>query len=226
MAGEVATRPDNVPEKFWDAEKGEVNQEALLASYAELEKTNSTPKEEASEEDASTAEEAVENAGLNMDELRTEFADKGELSAESLAKLKAVGITEDMVDQYVAGQAAQAEQIQKQLLDPVGGPEAYDEMTSWASDNLNDAEIDAFNEALESGNMGTIKMALENLKTKYTDANGAEPQRQLNGKPSANSMSVYESTADLMKDMQNPEYANNPAFRKKVEEKLGRSSIL
>jgi hypothetical protein len=29
-----------------------------------------------------------------------------------------------------------------------------------------------------------------------------------------------------MKDMSNPEYAKNPAFRAKVEAKLGRSNIL
>jgi len=31
-------RPENIPEKFWDAEKGQLNVEALLASYSELEK--------------------------------------------------------------------------------------------------------------------------------------------------------------------------------------------
>lgn len=32
-------RPDNVPEKFWDREKGVVNQDALLKSYLELERS-------------------------------------------------------------------------------------------------------------------------------------------------------------------------------------------
>lgn len=31
-------RPENVPEKFWDAEKGTLNSEGLLKSYSELEK--------------------------------------------------------------------------------------------------------------------------------------------------------------------------------------------
>ncbi|WP_119679683.1 capsid assembly protein [Indioceanicola profundi] len=34
----IATRPANVPEKFWDAEAGAIRVEALLKSYAELEK--------------------------------------------------------------------------------------------------------------------------------------------------------------------------------------------
>lgn len=35
------TRPDHVPEKFWDAERGEVRVDAALKSYVELEKRSS-----------------------------------------------------------------------------------------------------------------------------------------------------------------------------------------
>lgn len=38
---DAPTRPEHVPEKFWDAEKGEVRVEAALKSYSELEKRNS-----------------------------------------------------------------------------------------------------------------------------------------------------------------------------------------
>jgi hypothetical protein len=69
-------------------------------------------------------------------------------------------------------------------------------------------------------------MAVENLKSKYTAANGSEPSVTLQGRPSSGAVGVYESTADLMKDMGNPEYKNNPAFRAKVEAKLARSNIL
>jgi hypothetical protein len=36
-------RPEHIPEKFWDAEKGEVRVEEMAKSYAELERTRSTP---------------------------------------------------------------------------------------------------------------------------------------------------------------------------------------
>ena len=34
----MAVRPDEVPEKFWDAERGAIRVEALLKSYRELER--------------------------------------------------------------------------------------------------------------------------------------------------------------------------------------------
>jgi hypothetical protein len=228
LAGEETPkeRPENIPEKFWDAEKGEVNIEAMAKSYAELEKARS--KGESSKEgEQAAAEEAVEAAGLDMAALQAEYDTNGELTDESYEALGKVGISKEMVDQFIKGAEAQAMEIQSELLEPVGGSlEAYTEMTAWAADNLSDKEVDDFNKVLDSGNVAAIKAAVANLNAKYTDANGSEPGRQLNGKGGNGGTSVYESTADLMKDMQNPEYERNPAFRAKVEAKLARSSIL
>jgi hypothetical protein len=225
LAGEEETpdRPEWLPEKFKTPED-------LAKAYAELEKARSkgeTPKEGEEAEAEAAANEAVENAGLDMEALSAEYATNGELTQESLDALSKVGITPDMVDAYIAGQEAQAKAVEADLLEPVGGnAEAYAEMTSWAADNLSDTEIENFNTVLESGNTAAIKMAVQNLATKYQDANGQEPGRQLTGKGTGTGVGVYESTADLMKDMQSPEYRTNPAFRAKVEAKLARSNIL
>jgi hypothetical protein len=225
LAGEDETsedRPEWLPEKFKTVED-------MAKAYGELEKAQGKPTEEPvvePKEGEEAAAKAVDDAGLDMDALSAEYAEKGELTAESLEALAKVGISKDMVDSYIAGQEAQANALRAQLLEPVGGEEAYGEMISWASDNLSDAEIDAFNDVLAGGEPNAVKMAVENLNTKYTDATGSEPTRQLTGKGGGGGVAVYESTADLMKDMQNPEYAKNPAFRAKVEAKLARSSIL
>ena len=217
---ETPERPEWLPEKFNSVED-------MAKAYAELEKKNSSPDDAGTDKpSADDAEKAADSAGLDMDALRAEYADKGELSAGSLAALEKQGITKDMVDMYVAGQAAQAEAVRSSILEPVGGEEAYNDMVAWAADNLSDGDIDTFNKVLEGGDTASIKMAVENLHGKFKEANGSEPSVQLSGKPSAGSSTVYESTADLMKDMQNPEYASNPAFRAKVEQKLARSNIM
>lgn len=223
LAGETAApeRPEWLPEKFATVED-------MAKAYAELEKARSkgeTTEAQAAETDEAVTE-AVDKAGLDMDALSAEWAEKGELTPESLDALSKVGITKAMVDSYIAGQEAQQAAIRNSLLEPVGGEEAYNDMVKWAADNLTDTEIEAYNAVLEAGDMNATKMAVENLKAKFTSANGSEPQRQLNGKPSGTTLSVYESTADLMKDMGNPEYRTNPAFRAKVEAKLGRSNIM
>ena len=222
---ETPERPEWLPEKFKTPED-------MAKAYAELEKAKS--KGEAPDDTNATdgdayeaAEKAVDGAGLDMDALSKEYAESGELSKENLEALAKVGITEDMVQSYITGQEAQAAAAQKELLEPIGGDiEAYNELTAWAGDNLSDAEVDEFNSVLETGNPSAVKMAIRDLSAKYESVNGTEPGRQLSGKPNISGAAVYESTADLMKDMSNPEYAKNPAFRAKVEAKLGRSSIL
>lgn len=219
LAGEADTpeRPSWLPEKFQSPED-------MARAYAELEGKLGAPKEAEKADEA--AEQAVNEAGLDMNALADEYAEKGELSSASYDALAKVGITKEMVDVYIAGQEAQQNAVRDSLLAPVGGQEAYDEMIGWASDNLSNSEIEAFNSVLGSGDVNAMRMAVENLNAKYTRAVGQEPNRQLAGKPTGAGTSVYESTADLMKDMSNPEYERNPAFRAKVEAKLARSSIL
>ena len=223
LAGEedAPERPEWLPEKFKSPED-------MAKAYAEMEKKLGSG-EQTSEEQAETqeaAEEAVEAAGLDMDSLSAEYNENGELSDESYEALAAAGIPREMVDAYVAGQEALADGFRNELLEPVGGQENYDEMVGWAADNLPEAEIDAFNAAIESSDPNQMRMAVENLSNKYTSETGTEPGRMLNGRGGQATGSAYESTADLMKDMGNPEYATNPAFRAKVEAKLARSSIL
>lgn len=208
-------RPEWLPEKFKTVED-------MAKAYAELEKAQGAPKEETQE----AAEKAVENAGLDMTKLSAEYNDKGELSEESYKALEGAGIPKDVVDQYISGLEAQSETLRQELLAPAGGEEGYNKMLEWAGENLNDAEIDAYNKALESGDKDIIKMAVEGLNTKFKANATMEPSDALDGKPGANTANAYESTADLLKDMNNPEYATNPAFRAKVEAKLARSNIM
>ena len=217
---ETPERPEWLPEKFKTPED-------MAKAYAELEKAKSKGEAPDDKDTDATAEKAVDEAGLDMDALSKEYAESGELSKESLEALSKVGITEDMVQSYITGQEAQAAAAQKELLEPIGGDiEAYNKLTAWAGDNLSDAEVDEFNSVLATGNPSAVKMAIRDLSAKYESVNGTEPGRQLSGKPNTSGAAVYESTADLMKDMSNPEYAKNPAFRAKVEAKLGRSKIL
>jgi hypothetical protein len=220
---EKVKAPEGVPEKFLN-EDGTVNVEALAKSYTELEKMKGQSQEDA-EGQQEAAEKAVSDAGLDMEALSAEYTEKGELAPESYEALEKAGIPKAMVDQYIAGLEAQQAATREALLAPAGGEEGYNEMITWAADNLSEAEIDRFNAALESGDQNTMQLAVENLASKYTAETGSEPSRDLAGKPSAG-QSAYQSTAELMKDMQDKRYAEDPAFRAKVEQKLARSSIL
>ena len=160
-------RPEWLPEKFNSPED-------LSKAYGELEKQYTQSRQEAAQAKEATASdvetsnasetegearEAVENAGLNFDDMRAEFAETGELSEQTYKDLQDKGIPKDMVDAYVEGQQARATQYSNEIFSYAGGEESYKGMTEWAADNLSDSEIDAFNDAITSGNTSQARLS-------------------------------------------------------------------
>lgn len=233
-------RPANVPEKFWNAETGEVNTEALLKSYSELEKMKGKPKEEAPAPEAEvkpeeqapeeqaqdeTVEEVVEKAGLDFNELSNKFWENDGIDDSDYEALEKAGIPRHLVDDYIAGAKAQIELAQYQAFNEVGGQQAYSDMIQWASKNLTEAEIALYDQSVNSPNSEVRMGAIKGLKARYRDSVGFEPTNTFEGSTRGTSEGVYESMAQVMADMRKPEYNKDPAFRAKVERKLARSNI-
>jgi len=209
-------RPGWLPEKFRSAEE-------MAKAYSALEQKQS---KQAAETTTDEAREAVESAGVDFDALSTEYAENGELSEKAYEDLDKAGIPRRIVNSYIDAQLGQAEVAQQKAYDSVGGQENYQNMVGWASNNLSDSEIDAFNEAVNSGNPSSVELAINGLKARYESTEGVEPARTIAGNVARNSGGVYRSLAELMTDMQSSEYKNDPAFRSDVERKLANSDVL
>lgn len=178
--------------------------------------------------DVDAAKLAVANAGLDFDGLSKEWADSGTLADESYAKLEAKGIPKAMVDAFIEGQkavqAAKVAEIQSAVHAEVGGADKYGEMVKWAAQGLDADQKTAFNKAIDSGDVASIKLAVQGLHAAYTKAGAAEPT---NIKPGSNGgASTYASIAEVMKDMGDARYQSDQAFRAAVEAKVSRSTVL
>lgn len=223
----VTGKPEWLPEKFWNSERGEANVEALSKSYGELEKRASGKKAEEAPADAKAtndaAKEAVESAGLDFGKLETKFYQTGALEDGDYAALEKAGIPRSIVDNYINGAQLQAQEFANGVVNQVGGKEAYAEMTKWAADNLSPDEVTAYNEAVNSGDYKRVMMAVKALRGDYTAATGREPSL-VTGKQTTVNADSYESWAQVTKDMNSIEYKKDPAFRKQVEARLARSN--
>jgi len=217
------SKPEGLPEKFKSVED-------LAKSYQELEKKlgDSQPKEtEVSKNDNSDldiAEKAVETAGLNMDTLASEYAEKGELDEKSYEALEKAGIPKDYVNQFIEGQKAIADQQASSIKNMVGGSEAYTEMTEWAAENMSDEEKSAYNTAVNSKDIETAKLAVVGLKAKFEKANGNEPNL-LEGKGTVSGEKGYASWAEVTRAMGDERYSKDPAYQALVKEKLSKSDL-
>jgi len=227
------SKPEGLPEKFNSVED-------LAKSYSELEKklgeqtpkevdpsSQATLKEDAPKEqkgELDIAEKAVESAGLNMENLSNEYAEKGELDTKSYEALEKAGIPKDYVDQFIEGQKAIGEKQTNTVKELVGGNDAYSEMANWAADNLTDAEKNAYNTAVNSKDLETAKLAVVGLKAKFEKANGSEPTL-LEGQSAPSGEAGYKSWAEVTRAMSDDRYQKDPAYQAAVKDKLSKSEL-
>ena len=216
------------------------NAEELEQAYLELQRKLGSNDEldeevEYDEEQAPEEDEQDESEDPYVDFLynvNDEFAENGGLSEETLAQFDNLA-PRDIVDAYFRYQQQQEQAAPtsvelstsevSQIQNAVGGQEAYQQLTGWAADNFAPAEIEAFDQVVESGNMGAINLALQALYYRYTDAMGYEGQ-MIQGKP-ARSHDVFQSQAEVVRAMSDRRYDRDPAYRQEVVEKLGRSDL-
>ncbi|KQW02217.1 hypothetical protein ASC87_13380 [Rhizobacter sp. Root1221] len=220
----VTARPEHVPEKFWDAAKGQLNTEALLKAHAELESKVGKPAEtppEGQTPEQKAAEDAVKSAKLDMATLQTEFDSSGALSDGSYAALEAAGIPKEVVNAYIAGQQALVDQHAAQGFALVGGQDSYSKMVQWAATNMSPAEQDAFNTSVV-GTPEQMSQAIMGLKARYEGSMGRDPvllAGQQGGTPA--SEAGFASRAQVTEAMSDPRYRKDPAYRAMVERRIG-----
>ena len=228
---ENESRPEWLPEKFKSPED-------MAKAYGELEgklgKSDETnkdlePKEEIKKEEGDLsidkAEKAVENAGLNMSSLQDEYSEGGQLKETSYKALEKAGIPKDYVDAFIKGQEAIATQTSNTLKQEVGGAESYNNMMSWAADNLNEAEVTSFNNTVNGKDIEATRLAIQGLNARYKNNVGDEPSLQSANKSSTSNAQGYRSWAEVTSAMNDERYSTDDAYRNDVQNKLNNSRL-
>lgn len=228
---ENESRPEWLPGKFKSPED-------MAKAYGELEgklgqsentKESEPTKEETKKDNADLsidkAEKAVENAGLNMSSLQEEYNEGGQLKESSYEALGKAGIPKDYVDAFIKGQEAIASQTSNTLKQEVGGTDAYNNMMNWASDNLNEAEINSFNKTVNGKDIEATRLAIQGLNARYKNNVGDEPSLQTANKSTSSNAPGYRSWAEVTSAMNDERYASDEAYRADVQNKLNNSRL-
>ena len=110
------------------------------------------------------------------------------------------------------------------LQDMAGGEQQYEQMLSWASDNLSEAEIDMYDDVMDSGDPAACFFAVQALMARYGDGTGVDGEL-LTGKSPTTVAQGFRSQAELVQAMSDPRYESDPAYRADVINKLDNSEI-
>ncbi len=213
------------------------NAEELEKAYIELQKKLGADEEEAepAEEEEQVEEEEYEvSAGeVLITDASQEFAEKGELSPETMEQFNNMS-SQELVQAYIdyrannpAEEAPSADLSEGQIntiKNQAGGEDSYNNLVAWAGENLPENYITAFDNIVDTGNMEAITMAVAGLKSQYEEVNGYEG-RMLSGKGAPQQVDAFRSQAEVVQAMADPRYDNDPAYRNDVFEKLSRSNI-
>tara|TARA_R100000008_G_scaffold66150_1_gene43152 strand:+ start:634 stop:1446 length:813 start_codon:yes stop_codon:yes gene_type:complete len=220
--------------------------EDLEAAYIELQKKLGSQEETTEEETTETkneVEEKEEEDDIWKDDSNAqavlkaagEYDKDGEVSEETIEALAQLD-SRDLIDAYYRIQESlPADESEPAPSNPltdadiddiqnaVGGEQAYKNMTAWAQENFTAEEIQAYDQALEAGNLNNINFALQALYYRYTDAVGSEGE-MIQGKAST-AQDGFRSQQEVVRAMGDPRYENDPAYRQDVYDKLERSNI-
>ena len=225
--------------KYKDAEE-------LEKAYIELQKKLGSSEEETEEGDVKTEDELEDSededpfkddpTGKTVFQAANEMNENGELSEETLASLKemtgedfinAMSRIEDSEDidttETSTDQSGLSDSDVTDIQNAVGGAESYTQMVQWAQENFTPQEIQAYDAALERGDMDNINLALQALYYRYTDSVGVEGD-MIQGK-AASAVDGFRSQQEVVRAMGDPRYEDDPAYRQDVYEKLERSNI-
>lgn len=160
------------------------------------------------------------------------YMKKGSLSEKQFADLERKGfnrsVVEHLIDVENRAAVAMLEQQQREektLKDVVGGEQAYTNMVAWAQKSLSADEIEAFDSLMESGTRAQKQFAIEAMNARFSKS--AQPQQQTSSEPKRVvtgtrpvGLRPYRSQHEVIEDMNNPRYAQDPAFRADVEQRL------
>ena len=150
-----------------------------------------------------------------------EFNKDGKLSDDSYGKLNEAGFDRQMVDTYMSGVATQRDN----LFEIVGGKESFFQMTEWAAEDggMSEAEINVFNEDLNTGEPIKMQRAVNTLKAAFNAAGQkVAPGKTVQpvGVNADTGVSGYTHIDELKKDQADPQYKKSATFRAQVKEKI------
>ena len=222
------------------------NAEELEKAYVELQRKigeKSEPDTEKVENETETVDEESTEDAPEMSpvaELITSASDEyfkngNKLSPETLEKFSSMS-SQDLVKAYMEVQQNQPQDQAQEAVDLsdsqvnevknyAGGEDAYNNMVQWASDNLDQQAVKAFDSIVNTGSVEAIKLAVNGLKNQYEQANGYEG-KMYTGKAPSSTKDVFRSQAELVAAMSDRRYDNDPAYRQDVIAKLDRSDNL
>ena len=219
------------------------HKEAEITNNGEKEEKESKPEEKKAEDKSPEAEiKEVEDGvkeqqkaqedvkadlatkGVDYDALVEEYQENGKLSDESMKALKGAGYPETVVNAFIKGFEAQVNEYANAVYKMAGGEKEYGKLCNFIK-GLGEADVQAFNETINSGSLTQLAALINGYKAQMTTKYGTSNRSILGG---ANTVETkgFNSKDAMVKAMNDPRYGTDMAYTEKVQRMTMQSTFL
>lgn len=184
--------------------------------------------------DLKSSEDALKDdlktKGVDFETAVSEYNEKGVLSDATMDALEKVGYPKAVVEGFIKSRQILENQYTSAVYEAAGGEEAYSRMTQWAAANLPKADIEAFNAAIDSGNLGTVKLIMGGIRSAMGEAmtqkHGTNNPSVMGGPATTNPTGGFVDKAEMVKAMSDKRYCRDPQYTKLVESRMAKTTWL
>lgn len=184
--------------------------------------------------DLKSSEDAIKDdlktKGVDFETAVSEYNEKGVLSDATMDALEKAGYPKAVVEGFIKSRQILENQYTSAVYETAGGEEAYSRMTQWAAANLPKADIEAFNAAIDSGNLGTVKLIMGGIRSAMGEAmtqkHGTSNPSVMGGPASTNTTGGFADKAEMVKAMSDKRYCRDPQYTKLVESRMAKTTWL
>lgn len=236
-----------------ETNSGEILQMGTEGATDDLDGTASeeTPKEETPEEPQEGTEDTKDGEEVSVDTQREsndkaiealgkdliskgvdflgaieEYQNNGELSQKTYEALEKAGYPKEVIQGFVETRKAIDNKYTQDVMNHVGGEKDFRELQTWMKGNLSKAELDAYNEAVNSDNLNAVKLILDGIQAKRVAKQGTRKATFLGNVASKSAPKGFSGRDEMIKAMSDPRYGIDRAYTISVERKMSLSNGL
>lgn len=167
----------------------------------------------------------LSSKGIDWDALTKEYDEKGELSKETLDALDKAGYPKSVVDNYISGLDALSEKFVNEVKGFAGGDKGYNEVISYLQKQPDSVKKD-FNDVIESGNLGAIKLVIKGIQSEMKATYGTSNPTMMRGQASRATQVGFATQDDMVKAMSDPRYGVDKKYTNEVYAKVAKTSFI
>lgn len=164
--------------------------------------------------------------GVNLETAINEFEESGQLSEDTLKAIEKAGYPRDVVNGLIEARRALDDAYTQKVYDYVGGEKEYQSLANWMRGNLSKETINAFNEAVDGGNINVVKMMLDGVKAQRISKQGTRKPMIIGGTTKGTpSNQGFANKQEMVTAMSDKRYGVDREYTLSVERKMMYSNI-